>query len=225
LYTHWGLKNYQEGDLGSAQEQFKRALQLNPDDNDAHFWLGSLYEDLQNVDDARTQYLFAMQRGKLKAVNNLARLQILKKNYPEAVALLLKALDSERKQSIDLETKHAILKNLGWARFNQNDYAGAEAYLSEAIDLQKTDKLTKNIAAPHCLLAQVKDAQVKNKQVSTKKAPFDKRKTWVKEIQDNEKKALIEWDICNKEANGLNSDEDGWRITAQQRLTSKEDNK
>jgi len=201
LYTHWGLSNYREGDLGSAEEQFKRALQLNPDDNEAHLWLGSLYEDLQNVDAARTQYQFAIEGGNFTAVNNLARQQILKGKYPEAAALLLKALDDEKKKPIDAETKHAILKNLGWTRLKQNDYAGAEAYLSDAIDLQKTAKLSRNTASPHCLLAQAREAQ------------------------GDKKEALLEWEACNQDANSLNSDEDGWRITAQKRLTAKETHK
>jgi tetratricopeptide (TPR) repeat protein len=200
-YTTWGLENYGQGNWSSAKEDYERALKLNPDNAQAHFRLGVLYEDLQNTDAARTQYQLAMQGDVISAINNLARLHILNGKYSAAVVLLLKALDSEQQKSLDPPTKHAVLKNLGWARLKQTDYPGAEAYLLEAIDLQKTAKLDQNIAAPHCLLAQVMEAQ-KQKQA-----------------------ALDEWERCNKNANSFNPDEDGWVITAQKRLAAKESGK
>lgn len=196
-YTHWGQENYQQGDWSSAEKNFTRALKLNPDNAQAHFRLGSLYEDLQNPDAARTQYQLAMQKSVTPAVNNLARLHILNHKYSAAVTLLLKALDSEQQNPLEPAVKHAVLKNLGWARLKQTDYPGAEAYLLEAIDLQKTAKLDQNIAAPHCLLAQVMEAQKR------------------------QQAALAEWERCNKNANSFNPDEDGWVITAQKRLAAK----
>jgi hypothetical protein len=75
-------------------------------------------------------------------INNLSRLYILNKNYPATTHLLLKALDDEQKLKPSAETKHALLKNLGWARLMQGDYPTAEAKLLEAIDLQK--RLSRN---------------------------------------------------------------------------------
>jgi tetratricopeptide (TPR) repeat protein len=195
-YTQWGLDRYKTGDWSSAEANFQRALKLNPDNEQAHFWLGSLYEDLQNTDAARSQYQLAMQGSYLPAVNNLARLHILNKKNSAAVTLLLKALDSEKQKPLDPEVKQAILKNLGWARFQQKDYPGAEMYLQDAIDLQQSAKLKKNIAAAHCLLAQVMEAQ------------------------GNRKGALSHWETCNQNANGFNPDEDDWAITAQKKLAT-----
>jgi Flp pilus assembly protein TadD len=140
-----------------------------------------------------------MQGGNITAINNLARLYILDKNYPSAVNLLLKAQQDQK--NLDQEIQYAISKNLGWARLKQEDFAGAETALLEAINFQKSANLQENIAAPHCLLAQVREAQ------------------------KNKKEALKEWEICNEKANGLNPDEDSWRIQAQKALTSQEQSK
>ncbi|MFM6347303.1 MAG: tetratricopeptide repeat protein, partial [Dolichospermum sp.] len=88
-YNKWGLKNYKEGDWGSAEENYQRAIKLNPDDALAHFRLGVLYEELQKLDLARAEYQIAAQDNIPDAVNNLSRLYILNKNNPAAANLLL----------------------------------------------------------------------------------------------------------------------------------------
>jgi tetratricopeptide (TPR) repeat protein len=205
LYTHWGQNNYSQGDWSSAEENYKRALQLNQDDTPAHFNLGRLYEDLQNFDGARTEYKLAMQGNIPLAYNNLARLNILKKDYPAAVTLLLKGLEPVEGKQLDPETHYLMLKNLGWARLEQKDYAGAKAHLEEAIALKKSpqlkDKLEENIAAPHCLLAQVLQAQ---KDKKTTKA---------------------QWEACVGFANRGNPDEDSWVLLAEQYLKPQETKK
>ncbi|MBW4480719.1 MAG: tetratricopeptide repeat protein [Tolypothrix brevis GSE-NOS-MK-07-07A] len=201
-YNKWGFNNYKEGDWGSAEENYQRAIKLNPDDTLAHFRLGLLYEELQKLDLARTEYQIAAQENIPDAINNLSRLYILNKNYPAAANLLLKTLADEQKLKPSAETKHALLKNLGWARLMQSHYPDAEAKLLEAIDLQQSAKLTKNIAAPHCLLAQVMEAQ------------------------KDKKGALKEWETCIQYADIASStDDDGWVITAQKRLAEKEKKK
>ncbi|MHC5862181.1 tetratricopeptide repeat protein [Nostoc sp.] len=93
FYTNPGIESRRNGDWSSAESQFKRAIQLNADDAQAHFQLGLLYEDLQLIDQARPQYQLAIQGGIPAATNNLARLNIMKKEYTAAVSLLLKAYD------------------------------------------------------------------------------------------------------------------------------------
>ena len=136
-YTNWGWHDYQQGDLGSAEENYQRALSLNPDESQAHFRLGLLYEELQNFDSARTQYRLAMQGGNQVAINNLARLYILNKNNSAAVSLInsARARFAEQNQSFDPDTEYALLKNLGWARLNQQDYNEARTQLDEAMNL------------------------------------------------------------------------------------------
>ncbi|MDB9412513.1 tetratricopeptide repeat protein [Microcystis aeruginosa] len=43
--------------MSSAEEDYQRALSLNPDDAEAHFNLGLLYEELQDFDLARKEYI------------------------------------------------------------------------------------------------------------------------------------------------------------------------
>ncbi|NEO45621.1 MAG: tetratricopeptide repeat protein [Moorea sp. SIO4A3] len=188
-----GLDNYLEGDWSSAQSNYERALSLNPDNAEAHYNLGSLYEDLQELDKARTQYRLAAQGGLDAAYNELGRLYIQDKKYSQAVSLLLKGLDTVTEA--DTETKYALLKNLGWARLKKGRYADAETYLREAIEVEKN--FEKTPAAAHCLLAQVME----------KKAP------------DN---ALKQWEMCLGYADPLNPDEDTWVGMARERVDSQD---
>jgi tetratricopeptide (TPR) repeat protein len=203
FYTNPGVENREKGDWSSAEEQFKRAIKLNADDAQAHFQLGNLYEDLQMLDQARPEYQLAIQGGIPAATNNLARLNILKKDYPVAVSLLLKALELDKKQPLDIKTKHAVLKNLGWARLMQRNYPDAEKWLLEAIDLHTTASFKRDeIADPHCLLAQVIEAPDEKKQIT----PAAR------------KKALGDWKLCNENANRTIPEQDAWIAIAQQRL-------
>ncbi|PSB15843.1 tetratricopeptide repeat protein [Phormidesmis priestleyi ULC007] len=210
LYSDWGFKNYKQGNLGTAEELYKRALQLNPDYEQTHLRLGLLYEDLQDPEQARTSYQLAVRAGIPDAINNLARLKILDKKPEVATSLLLKALEEEEKLSP--EERYAMLKNLGWARFQQNDYSDAESTLNDAIALQKSAKLAEKaadpnddttlaIASPYCLLAQVKEAQAKKKA------------------------ALASWDTCNANANFFITEENAWAITARKKLKEEDKRK
>ncbi|TFI52249.1 tetratricopeptide repeat protein [Mastigocladus laminosus UU774] len=201
-FTHPGIESWKKGDWSSAEERFKRAIRLNANDAEAHFQLGILYEDLQIPDQARQHYLLAIHGGISEATNNLARFNILKKDYSAAVSLLLKALSEEQKKPLNSKTKYAVLKNLGWARFKQGNYPDAEANLSQAIDLQSTIKLEKDeIAAPHCLLAQVREAQKDTKAAQT------------------------EWKTCNQYVNITIPEQDEWAVIAQKRVKPQEADK
>jgi tetratricopeptide (TPR) repeat protein len=196
FYTNPGLKSYRDGDWSTAETQFNRAIKLNAEDTQAHFQLGNLYEDLQLPDQARPQYQLAIQGGNPAAINNLARVNILKKDYSAAISLLLKALETEQKHPFDVKTKHAVLKNLGWARLKQANYPDAEARLGEAIDLEAKNQFNRDeIADTHCLLAQVLEAQ------------------------KDTKAALAQWKICNQNANITIPEQDEWVAIAQKRLT------
>lgn len=204
LYNSWGQDNYQHGDWNNAEENYKRAIQLNRSNADAHFNLGRLYESLQNQDAARTEYRLALQGNNPTTYNNLARLSILNKDYAVAISLLLKGLESIKGQPNNAEAKYLMLKNLGWARLEQKDYAGAKAQLESAIALKNGElknRLQENLAAPHCLLAQVLQSQ------GSKAA------------------AKAEWETCIGFADRGNPDEDAWVRTANQFLSLEETKK
>lgn len=211
FYTNPGIGSRKKGDWSSAEEKFNRAIKLNADDAQAHFQLGNLYEDMQMLDKARPEYQLAIQGGIVGATNNLARLNILKKDYSGAVSWLLKALDTDKKQPLDSKIKYKILKNLGWARLMQKNYSDAEAKLLEATDLSSTIKLEKyDIADVECLLAQVREG-------------LSKEETLNKEAL--KKEALLNWKSCNQYANITIPEQDKWVTIAQQRLKPKETSK
>ena len=199
LYSDWGFQKFTQGEWGTAEELYKRAIELNPDSDQTSFRLGLLYEELQDLTPARSNYNTAARAGMTSAINNLSRLN-LRDNKPEAATpLLLKSL--EKTDKLAPETHYALLKNLGWARFLQGDLSEAEEKLEQAIALQKTAKLAEKndnlksaIASPACLLAQVKTAQ---KDIPT---------------------ALKFWETCNADANPYIPEEDRWSITARKQL-------
>ena len=112
----------------------------------------------------------------VKALNNLGRLYVLKKDYGTAVRLLSQGV--ERANAINLQGNvearddyYNLLKNLGWARLMQERYEEAEAKLTVAV------KVNPDRSAAYCLLAQVLEAKV------PKDSPKDKAKVvgfWTK---------------------------------------------
>ncbi len=204
-YTEQGRQDYEKQDWGSAEEKYKRALELNADNDQAHFWLGRLYEDLQKPDEAKTQYQYVGAKMP-EAINNLARLNILKKDYSAAVSLLQIPLSNEQTQPLQPEVKFTLLKNLGWVRLKQDNYIEADTQLIDAIEHGQTVNLDPaKTAATHCLRAQVIEAQ------GNPKNPLAAQK-----------KALPEWKTCLRHINVTVPEEDEWRVTAQQRLTKLE---
>jgi Tfp pilus assembly protein PilF len=199
-YTQKGLEQFKNGDRKNAASNYQWAVKLDPNNAQAHFYLGVLYEEAQQVDQAIAQYTIATRQDEFAAVNNLARLYILRQQHSEAIVLLDHALQMEHKfdPATKAETKYSILKNLGWAKLQQGDYASAGDYLEKAIAIKQSTNLDGNLGAPHCLLAQVYEGLKESKE------------------------ALIEWDNCLSLADANNPDESQWLLTAQKKLDSAE---
>jgi tetratricopeptide (TPR) repeat protein len=197
IYNNMGYRDYQAGRLDSAESQFKRAIKLNPDYAEAHYHLGIIYEDLQDLKRARKEYGIAVQSGFPVANSNLARLHILSKNYPVAVNLLLNGIVVLETDYSSLEGKefvqYSLYKNLGWARLKQRRYEEARDTLKQAIAIQPEQ------ASAHCLLARV-----------------------LEEL-DKDKQALEAWVNCDKYPGNPNTpEEDEWIHQAKQRLKAEE---
>lgn len=168
-----GLENFDNKRIESAKADFQRAIAMRPNYGEAYYNLGWLYEELNDLDKAKMQYEVAVQSDPqrfdsaityVKALNNLGRLYILKKEYGTAVHLLRKGFD--RFNDLGLQDRdgknmskeqrdvyYSLYKNLGWARLMQESYDVAEARLKMAI------KIDTNRSSAHCLLAQVVDAK------------------------------------------------------------------
>ncbi len=197
-YNNIGFQDYQKGQLDSAESKYKRAIELNPNYTQVHYNLGILYEDLQDLKQAQIQYSLAVQSGFPPANNNLARLYILSKKVPVAVNLLLKGiyqLENEQKfRQIKgkEQVQYSLLKNLGWARLNQERYEEAKDALEAAITIENIPKQ----AAAYCLLSQALE-KLDNKQ-----------ETW--------QKALV--NCLQYPINRNNPEEDEWVYQAQQKM-------
>jgi tetratricopeptide (TPR) repeat protein len=196
IYNSNGLKNYRKGDLGAAEKDYQRAISLDEDNIEAHFNLGNLYEDWLEFEKAKKQYQVVVADGLPQAYNNLGRLYIQEKKYPQAAVLLVQGLVLAEEKNSTPEIKYSLFKNLGWARLQQGRYEEAQQTLQAAIGIARNPDAKNYIPNPgpaHCLLAQ---ALEKLKQPT----------------------ALEQWQQCSQFGSRLNADEDTWLHLAQEKL-------
>jgi tetratricopeptide (TPR) repeat protein len=150
--------------IARAERRYIRAIKLNPNDGEAHYKLGRLYEDLQDNEQAIAEYQVAIKgdiaTGSYRAYERLTRLYILqgefdRENYSKAIALSIRGvqlLSLEKEKTAEMgQSIYALHKNRGWAYLQQNSYLTAVDSLDEAI------KISKDEAAAYCLLAQARD--------------------------------------------------------------------
>ncbi len=188
-----GIIAHEVGKFDSALIAYKQAISLRPDFTSAHYYLGTLYEDLQKEDEAIAEYQIVVESNSdsldkliwLRALNNLGRLYLLQGNDRAAWIPLRRGLSNVDADLIQADSElqyeyYNLLKNMAWVRLNQKRYLEADSLLREAI------KLDEERAPAHCLKAQVFDAQ---------------------EQFDMELKA---WKKCVQYASHNNSDEDRW---------------
>jgi len=196
IYNRLGLENYRVRKLGTAEQEYLRAIALDENNVDAHYNLGNLYEDRQNFKKAEEHYKIAVGGDVPEAYNNLSRLYIQKQKYPQAVALLTQGLALASEQQSFPDVRYNLLKNMGWIRFKQGRYAEAEQTLKAAIGIAEnpeTAQYIANHASAHCVLAQVLD-------------------------QQKQSTALVHWQECCQGGSRFNSDEDTWLHLAHQQL-------
>ncbi|MGB8685771.1 MAG: protein kinase [Microcoleus sp.] len=150
-----GFLNYKSKRLNNAELYYKTALVFQPNDGIVNYNLGALYEDKQEYDLARTAYQISVNAGFNQALNNLARLEILDKQYAKALPLLEKALPL----ATDIKTTYTIHKNLGWAQLELGRYEEANTNLTKAINISSDRSVA------YCLEAVLLERQG-NKQAS-----------------------------------------------------------
>jgi tetratricopeptide (TPR) repeat protein len=202
IYNNQGA-NDQQGrrDTTSAIRNYERAISLDPDYAEAHYNLGTAYEEVLHYDKALDAYRLAI--GKIRpdvggdtwldlAYNNLARLHMLtKEDFAGALALLNVVLENGSGGSEI--TQYTLLKNRGWAYFGLGYFALAQ------VDLRAASALQPQGSAAHCLLAQVlekSDAEVDAQAIGR------------------------EWEDCLKFANegDVKPEEASWAAQAKERL-------
>jgi Tfp pilus assembly protein PilF len=201
-YYATGEQYFEAGKLTSAQANFKRALQLNPNFPLANHYLALTYEDLRDFGSAKAEYTKAIRAGYLNSVGNLARLQIVEeKDYESAAVLLLTALQNGGRDRKDKELEYGLRKNLGWAWLEQKRLIEAEGELVKANRLEgelvEANRLEKDLNSSrpesYCLLAQVH------------------------EKQDRRADALIQWKACRRKVS--RPEDDVWKGLANQALS------
>ncbi|NER38496.1 MAG: protein kinase [Oscillatoria sp. SIO1A7] len=150
LFNYLGQKSRHDRFSDKAEFWYEWAIRIHRDNAKVYYNLGSLYEGRPVPDNAKAgeYYKTAAEKGFSPAHNNLGRLEIIAKNYPEAVHLLLAGLELAREDGV----KYSLNKNLGWARLEQGRLEQAEARLRMAIALDSQK------GAAYCLLAQVLEA-------------------------------------------------------------------
>ncbi len=186
--------------FATGETNYKRALALNPDDAEAQFQLGSLYENLQDTESARKAYRAAVQGGDLRAANNLARLHILAKNYDAALYFL--RLVEKRSNQENSELMYYLRKNLGWVHFEQKRFLVAKINLEQAINILEQNPQSgewQNKASAYCLTAQVLQ------RLNPPKSSYSKDEQ-------------IAWNECLTKNFGETPEEAKWYAIAQEKL-------
>ncbi len=178
-FNEQGKNYYENNKLDKALSNYNRAIAFNPDNGEAHYNLGILYEDLQELDQAKTEYKIAGKQGnllvRLQAYNNLGRIYLINNKYQDAIFPLLEAYNEldENKVNSDVDfqkAKYMIYTNLAWTNLGLKNYKQAKSLLLGAINIYEEylDKLDqskdqekhyKRKGKAYCLFAQVAEAQ------------------------------------------------------------------
>ena len=196
LYNYLGFQAETAGDISTAEANFKRAIALDEENIEAHYNLGSLYEEIRRPELAKNQYEIAAKASPeqgnevvISAQNNLARLLILDESYSEAVVLLREGLADMENWEINNDLLlYTLNKNLGWARYKQGLHDQANHYLQMAASLNPEN------ASAYCLQAQNYEAEEK------------------------EIRAIAAWKKCLNLVDPTEPDQDMWLVMAHKAL-------
>lgn len=138
------------GDVSCVKSSYERQLALEPNNWEGHYGLGNFYESQSQYDLAQNEYQIAIKKNEqaIPAIAALARLKNRSKDYNAAVELATQGLQKTENK----ELQASLYKDLGWAKFQQNNLNQAQQYLEKAINLDTTR------TDAFCLLYQVEEA-------------------------------------------------------------------
>jgi serine/threonine protein kinase len=149
LQSNLGLVCKKQKDYGCAIAHYQKALDLTTDPESLstiYVNLGVLSEDIQDYEGAIAHYQKARnynEENTLIATNNLARLYIWQRRDPQTAIRITQAA---LKSNPTTELQAALLKNLGWAYLQKQEYAKAETALSQSLSKRPS-------ASALCLMA------------------------------------------------------------------------
>ncbi len=227
IYKNLGKTHQNNQNLIAAEQKYLKAIALDSDNFDAHYKLATLYEELQEVERAKKEYIIAIKGGHLPAYNNLAYWYIRQDKAIDAIALLEKSWDlvreqekpenfeqlTQKKQQEFRLLKYNLAKNLGWAMLEAGQEEEAEIFLSAAIGLANNPEVkpyVRNPGAAHCIYANLLEKQAKKfPDINQPQLVAQIKKQW-QQCQD-----LIQLRLANEQ---INTEEYQWLYEAQQQL-------
>ncbi len=150
IYTNLAVVCQQLQQFECVTDNYGKAIELDPNNWQGHYGLGTFYDEQGKDDLAEKQYQLSIKTSSqaILPINNLSRLKIIKGDYNAAITLAQQGLQKAKEP----ELRAVLYKNLGWALFEQKEYSQAKKYLEKAkeLDIHRT--------STHCLLAQVQEA-------------------------------------------------------------------
>ncbi len=149
FFNNCAADSYESDRLNSAQFYLDLALIIAPKLGESNYIQGLIFDANIDFKAARNSYEKAIMSVPEKSLNNLARLDILEKQYSNAIPRLKRGLQLVK----EVDLKSALHKNMGWALLEIGDYRQAEIQLNSAIALD-SDR-----ASAYCLLGRVREAQ------------------------------------------------------------------
>lgn len=171
-------------DRQCAIDNFQASAQVNPNYWVARFNLANFLEESKDYGLAEKYYRQVIDNDesplRFDAFNNLARQKILTEDYQEAKELAQVGLRQARSDRI----KATLFKNLGWSEFKLGDYKQAEDHLQQAI------RLDPEMAAAHCLMGEVLEAQDKLELIKDSWRNCLQLESFLPEVEEWQKKIL-----------------------------------
>lgn len=153
--------------VSDALRRFQLAASLNPESVSAHFHRGLALERMYDYDAAAQAYerALALNDRVPKALNNLARLKVIKGDTDRALALLVKLEPQVNHAGAIMSDKVAYLKNLAWVLLKLEEKAAAVVALDQAIAHIKAHSLESQTGTE----ARILRAQVLSEYVSSRR--------------------------------------------------------
>jgi serine/threonine protein kinase len=141
-YNEFGQLCRNMKDIDCAEQQFKKAINLQPKYLDPYMRLGNLYEDTGQFEEAKIIYQRAANTTQdTTPYINLSRLNLLFKNLEEAEQDLKKA----QAQGTTKKVYSTLKKNQAWLSLERNNFEDTKKYADIAISLDS------QYASPYCL--------------------------------------------------------------------------
>src|SRR4028119_219500 len=95
-YIKLGDNAYEAGQLMVAENNYSRAIKLNPENTEAYYNLGRLYQEFADYNKAIENYKIAWKGNKIEAADELASLYFKQHNYQQADEWLELALEPQK---------------------------------------------------------------------------------------------------------------------------------